>query len=103
MPTWLAVWPRHVVRIRFWDKRLDLLLLRRQLLRQLPPFHRLDGRRILRLPDIVLQVIQLLMPILEEPDQLPVSVSNTGAGSPSLIAVVGLVPESIFLALPSRV
>ena len=90
MPRRLPPFPRLIIRVGFRDQRLDLLRPGRKLSRQLRPLLRLLIRQVPRLPDILLQVVQLFMTIFKESDQLPVSVSNACARSASLIAVVGI-------------
>ena len=99
MPARLPSGPRYIVRIRFRYQRLDFLGPRRQFRRQLFLLLRLSVSKILRLPDILFQVIQLLVPIFKKTDKLPVLITYARAGcsvamAHHLVAIVGIVPES---------
>ena len=92
MPRRLPPLIRNEVRIRLRNQRLDLLGPRREFRRQLRPLIRLNVRKVLGLPDIFLQIIELFVAIFKEPNQLPITVPRAGTGRSALVAVVGIMP-----------
>jgi hypothetical protein len=96
MPAGLMPFPRYVIRIDLRLNRLDLPLPLGQHFREFLLRRRLHPCEVDRLPEILFKVVQLLMPIFEEPEQLPVAFADRGDGRAALVAVGRRVPERYY-------
>src|SRR5210317_1620071 len=51
------------------------------------------GKQIVLFPNILAQIIELIMPSFQVVNQFPISFHDDGAGLPPLVAIVWIVPK----------